>query len=37
MCDQKKMDNVINDDDPALIKNKFCSFYNIRLYLVAQP
>ena len=27
LSDQKKMDNVINDDDPALIKKKFWSFY----------
>ena len=26
-CDKKKMDNVINDDDPALIKKQFWSFY----------
>ena len=25
--DQKKMDNIINKDDPALIKKKFWSFY----------
>ena len=27
LTDQKKMDNVINSDDPALIKKKFWSFY----------
>ena len=26
-CSQKKRDNVINDDDPALIKKKFWSFF----------
>ena len=25
--DLKKMDNIVNDDDPALIKKKFWSFY----------
>ena len=27
MSDKKKMENVINDEDPALIKKKFWSFY----------
>ena len=26
-CTQKKMDNVMNSDDPALVKKKFWSFY----------
>ena len=27
LSDKKKMDNIIDDDDPALIKKKFWSFY----------
>ena len=27
ICEKKKRDNIINDDDPALVKKKFWSYY----------